>query len=138
MEQPGAPDKSIDWPVEEERIVETEPVEVSFTSTEHYGSHDSRSSGEDPREVESAGRVGSVINGRKEWATVLPGIEFCRSGTSWSLGESGQISITTTIRVHPEACPALIRVRRIQSYSSEFSNAHDSSKYAVRVVRGTK
>ena len=138
MEHPGAPDKSIDWPVEVERIAETEPVEISFQSTEHYGSHDSRSSGEDPREVESAGRVGKVRGGSEEWVTVLPGIECRSSCTTWSLGDKGQISTITTIRVHPKACPALIRVRRIESYSSEYSNTHDSSKYAVRVVRGTK
>jgi hypothetical protein len=137
MEQSGAPDKSTDYPVEKELTAVAEPIELSFQSTESYGSNDMSSDVESPVSVLARGQVGQCAVLKEEWKTILPGVEGREEKWERRAGGGGYIEWKTTIRVAPEACPAVIRVIRSHDYEawdydSGGGNTYSSHRFAVR------
>jgi hypothetical protein len=55
--------------------------------------------------------------------------------STWSDGRRGGLTKTYTIRVHPEACPVLIEVDQVQTYTSQYQNGFVDGHYAVSVVK---
>lgn len=136
MRLPRAQGRGTEYPIEVELVASDEPVEVVLSGTERHGGNDSGRRGDYPRRVTSGGRAASFEGLSAEWSSVLPGIEARAAASQWSIGESGATDTTVTIRVHPEACPALIEVDRIWSYYSEDHDEFDATNYAVSVTRG--
>ena len=127
------------YPIERHAVAGKKPVLVTFDSNTHYGSNDVSRSLENPVSVLARGRVGKCDALSEEWTTILAGIEGrAKKWQERAPGGSDYLKSTVTIRVAPEACPAVIRVIHSDAYQAiddDGSYSSDSSRrFAVSVT----
>ena len=135
MAPPNELENETEYLIRDKFVAEDQPIDVKLSTMDRYHSDGSSQEGEQPKRVRSGGTTAPIGGLSEEWSDILLGVEGRMVSNWWSDGSRGGLTKGFTIRVHPEACPVLIEVDYVHSYTSEYHNSFVDRHYAVSVVK---